>query len=260
MLIARATALALHRQRKVASLPQCLVEALSVRWHLAFLLIGSVASAPSRLEPSSGASAVSSSAPAIPSASWSSVVSSTASVSVSARRKCKLYGARPQLRSLTLLRPVYVSELAQPSKRGRVVGAQQWAITWGVCVSVPGFIIILMFRQIMIMFYISYGCSYLDGAKAWRVPWGLQVSEPMSNWLESSLEDPGSSRSGSHGATLLPPLYTQHMLLSFPALSNREDVLRSLFLHPRFVTIEANPDLPIDDSRGWIVLWLVRPS
>ena len=29
--------------------------------------------------------------------------------------------------------PVYVSELAQPSKRGRVVGAQQWAITWGVC-------------------------------------------------------------------------------------------------------------------------------
>jgi MFS family permease len=28
--------------------------------------------------------------------------------------------------------PVYVSELAQPSRRGRVVGAQQWAITWGV--------------------------------------------------------------------------------------------------------------------------------
>lgn len=28
--------------------------------------------------------------------------------------------------------PVYVAELAQPSKRGQVVGAQQWAITWGV--------------------------------------------------------------------------------------------------------------------------------
>lgn len=28
--------------------------------------------------------------------------------------------------------PVYVAELAQPSKRGAVVGAQQWAITWGV--------------------------------------------------------------------------------------------------------------------------------
>ena len=25
------------------------------------------------------------------------------------------------------------------------------------------------------MFYISYGCSFLDGAKAWRVPWGLQM-------------------------------------------------------------------------------------
>jgi MFS family permease len=26
--------------------------------------------------------------------------------------------------------PVYVSELAPPSRRGRVVGSQQWAITW----------------------------------------------------------------------------------------------------------------------------------
>ena len=28
--------------------------------------------------------------------------------------------------------PVYISELAPPSKRGRLVGAQQWAITWGI--------------------------------------------------------------------------------------------------------------------------------
>jgi len=55
--------------------------------------------------------------------------------------------------------PVYVSELAPPSKRGRVVGAQQWAITWGI----------------LIMYYIAYGCSFLDGTKAWRVPWGLQM-------------------------------------------------------------------------------------
>jgi sugar porter (SP) family MFS transporter len=54
---------------------------------------------------------------------------------------------------------VYVSELAPPSKRGRVVGAQQWAITWGI----------------LIMFYISYGCTFLEGPKAWRVPWGLQM-------------------------------------------------------------------------------------
>jgi MFS family permease len=55
--------------------------------------------------------------------------------------------------------PVYVSELAPPSKRGRVVGAQQWAITWGI----------------MIMFYISYGSSYVDGVAAFRIPWGLQM-------------------------------------------------------------------------------------
>lgn len=31
--------------------------------------------------------------------------------------------------------PVYVAELAPPSKRGRVVGSQQWAITWGILIS-----------------------------------------------------------------------------------------------------------------------------
>ncbi|KAL4930411.1 sugar porter family MFS transporter [Aspergillus undulatus] len=55
--------------------------------------------------------------------------------------------------------PVYVSELAQPSKRGTVVGAQQWAITWGI----------------LIMFYISYGSSFIEGDTAWRLPWGLQM-------------------------------------------------------------------------------------
>ncbi|KAI4281648.1 MAG: hypothetical protein L6R35_005600, partial [Caloplaca aegaea] len=51
--------------------------------------------------------------------------------------------------------PVYISELAPPSKRGRLVGAQQWAITWGI----------------MIMFYLSYGSSYVDGPAAFRIPW-----------------------------------------------------------------------------------------
>ena len=55
--------------------------------------------------------------------------------------------------------PVYVTELAPPSKRGRVVGAQQWAITWGI----------------LIMFYISYGTSFINGVAAFRVPWGLQM-------------------------------------------------------------------------------------
>ncbi|KAL9083697.1 MAG: hypothetical protein Q9165_008425 [Trypethelium subeluteriae] len=55
--------------------------------------------------------------------------------------------------------PVFISELAPPTKRGRLVGLQQWAITWGI----------------MIMFYVSYGCSFLQGPKAFRVPWGLQM-------------------------------------------------------------------------------------
>ncbi|KAJ5627246.1 general substrate transporter [Penicillium herquei] len=62
--------------------------------------------------------------------------------------------------------PVYISELAPPSKRGRFVGLQQWAITWGI----------------LIMYYISYGCSFIGGSDStnystasWRVPWGLQM-------------------------------------------------------------------------------------
>ncbi|KAI9926322.1 hypothetical protein ASPWEDRAFT_45615 [Aspergillus wentii DTO 134E9] len=62
--------------------------------------------------------------------------------------------------------PVYISELSPPSKRGRFVGLQQWAITWGI----------------LIMYYISYGCSFIGGKTAqtytptaWRVPWALQM-------------------------------------------------------------------------------------
>lgn len=55
--------------------------------------------------------------------------------------------------------PVYISELAPPRLRGRLVGAQQWAITWGI----------------MIMFYISYGCSFINGTAAFRIPWALQA-------------------------------------------------------------------------------------
>ncbi|KAK2813669.1 hypothetical protein FQN50_000067 [Emmonsiellopsis sp. PD_5] len=58
--------------------------------------------------------------------------------------------------------PVYISELAPPSKRGRLVGMQQWAITWGI----------------LIMFYMSYGCSFIGKPKspnAFRTPWALQM-------------------------------------------------------------------------------------
>jgi len=55
--------------------------------------------------------------------------------------------------------PVYISELAPPTKRGRLVSLQQWAITWGI----------------LIMFYVSYGCSFVDGTASFRIPWGLQM-------------------------------------------------------------------------------------
>ncbi|PLB41409.1 general substrate transporter [Aspergillus candidus] len=55
--------------------------------------------------------------------------------------------------------PVYITEMAPPTKRGRLVGMQQWAITWGI----------------MIMFYISYGCSYIKGTASFRIPWGVQM-------------------------------------------------------------------------------------
>ncbi|KAL2177289.1 general substrate transporter [Thermothelomyces heterothallicus CBS 202.75] len=75
--------------------------------------------------------------------------------------------------------PVYITEIAPPTLRGRLVAMQQWAITWGI----------------LIMYFICFGCSYVDGAGAFRIPWGLQMlpaiclcvglsSEPESpRWL-----------------------------------------------------------------------------
>lgn len=55
--------------------------------------------------------------------------------------------------------PVYITEIAPPSKRGRLVGAQQWAITWGI----------------LIMFYICYGASFASGTATFRIPWAIQM-------------------------------------------------------------------------------------
>ncbi|KAK9245518.1 general substrate transporter [Lipomyces tetrasporus] len=55
--------------------------------------------------------------------------------------------------------PVYIAELSPKKIRGRLVGLFQWAITWGI----------------MIMFFISYGCSFMTGAKSFRIAWGLQI-------------------------------------------------------------------------------------
>lgn len=62
--------------------------------------------------------------------------------------------------------PVYIAEISPPSKRGRFIGFQQWAITWGI----------------LIMYYMSYGCSTIGEDNAygyktasWRIPWALQM-------------------------------------------------------------------------------------
>lgn len=59
---------------------------------------------------------------------------------------------------------MYLSEISPARLRGRLVGCQQWAITWGI----------------MIFYYVSLGCSYAapqDGQHTitWRLPWGLQM-------------------------------------------------------------------------------------
>ncbi|PWN35849.1 putative high-affinity glucose transporter [Meira miltonrushii] len=60
--------------------------------------------------------------------------------------------------------PVYISELVPSRLRGRLVGCQQWAITWGI----------------MVFYYVSLGCSYAapqDGRRTitFRLPWALQM-------------------------------------------------------------------------------------
>ncbi|TKY89543.1 hypothetical protein EX895_001328 [Sporisorium graminicola] len=65
--------------------------------------------------------------------------------------------------------PVYLSELSPSRIRGRLVGCQQWAITWGIC----------------IFFFVCYGCSFIGnridgeqdgrGTASFRAPWGIQM-------------------------------------------------------------------------------------
>ena len=62
--------------------------------------------------------------------------------------------------------PVYISEIAPPTRRGRLVAFQQWAITWGI----------------LILYYVSYGTSFLGGSTpetystaVFRIPWGVQM-------------------------------------------------------------------------------------
>lgn len=55
--------------------------------------------------------------------------------------------------------PVYLAELSPKEIRGRVVGIQQWAIEWGI----------------LIMYMISYGCTFIEGPASFRTAWGIQA-------------------------------------------------------------------------------------
>ncbi|KAF2464244.1 putative sugar transporter [Lindgomyces ingoldianus] len=55
--------------------------------------------------------------------------------------------------------PTYIAEVAPTHRRGRLICLQQWMITWGE----------------LIMYFIQYGCSFLDTNASFRIPWGLQM-------------------------------------------------------------------------------------
>lgn len=54
--------------------------------------------------------------------------------------------------------PVYLAEISKKEKRGSIIVIQQLAIEWGI----------------FIMFFIGYGCSFVEGPSSFRLAWGLQ--------------------------------------------------------------------------------------
>lgn len=55
--------------------------------------------------------------------------------------------------------PMYIAEMTTPKRRGRMISFQNWMISWGQ----------------LIMYYLSYGTSFMDGYGSFRVPWALQM-------------------------------------------------------------------------------------
>lgn len=54
--------------------------------------------------------------------------------------------------------PVYLAEIAKAEKRGSLVIIQQLAVEFGI----------------LIMYFIGYGCSYIEGTASFRTAWGTQ--------------------------------------------------------------------------------------
>ncbi|PCH41869.1 general substrate transporter [Wolfiporia cocos MD-104 SS10] len=59
----------------------------------------------------------------------------------------------------SMIVPIYQSEVAPPTIRGRIVTLQLWAVTWGIT----------------IQYFVEFACSYIDGPASFRIPWGLQI-------------------------------------------------------------------------------------
>lgn len=55
--------------------------------------------------------------------------------------------------------PVYLAEISRKEKRGSIIVIQQWAIEWGI----------------FIMYFIGYGCQFMEGTKSFRTAWAIQL-------------------------------------------------------------------------------------
>ncbi|KAI9487854.1 MAG: general substrate transporter [Benjaminiella poitrasii] len=62
--------------------------------------------------------------------------------------------------ALSLLVPLYQSEIAPPDIRGSLISLQQLAVTFGILIS----------------FWIDYGFTYVNGQASWRVPLCIQIA------------------------------------------------------------------------------------
>ncbi|CAN6636274.1 high-affinity glucose transporter Hxt2p [Trichomonascus vanleenenianus] len=55
--------------------------------------------------------------------------------------------------------PVYLAELAKREVRGKVIGIQQVSIEVGI----------------LVLYFIGYGCSFINSTASFRIPWGIQM-------------------------------------------------------------------------------------
>ncbi|KAI8888190.1 general substrate transporter [Backusella circina FSU 941] len=62
--------------------------------------------------------------------------------------------------ALSLLVPLYQSEIAPPEIRGSLISLQQLAICFGILIS----------------FWIDYGCANIEGQGSWRIPFCIQIA------------------------------------------------------------------------------------